>query len=67
MDKYLKEKREIFKYLPKNTDVINFNENIHETMKNNIVGYELWTYFLLLVIILLFIEMILSNLIIKNE
>ena len=42
MDKYLKEENEIFKYLPENSKVINFNENIYEAIKSNIVGYELW-------------------------
>ena len=67
MCEFLLEKNNISQYLPNNAQIININENIYENIKNIIVGYELWTYFLILVIILLIAEMYLSTSIIRNE
>ena len=67
MGEFLLEKNNISQHLPDNAQIININENIYENIKNTIVGYELWTYFLILVIILLIAEMYLSTSIIRNE
>jgi len=66
-DKYLLDKNSIREYLNNDINIINYNENVYENIRNTIIGYELWVYFLLLVFILLFLEMILSTLVIKNE
>ena len=53
--------------LPKETRIINSDDNIQDILANNIIGYEIWTYFLFLVLLLILIEMYLSTSAIKNE
>ena len=53
--------------LPKQTRILNSDDNIQDILANNIIGYEIWTYFLFLVLLLVLVEMYLSTSAVKNE
>ena len=53
--------KDIKKYIPENIEVIAMEEDVLAKIQEARIGVELWRYFLYGVILLLIIEMILSN------
>ena len=47
--------------------VLNKNQNNEDAIKSKRLGLELWKYFLALVIILILIEMVISNQLYRNK
>ena len=66
-NKFITNDKILKNYLPNQTEILNNEDNIQESMINKIVGYELWTFFLILVLVLLILEMLIVTLAPKNE
>ena len=63
--KYIDEK--MLNKISKEINFIQENDNIENIIKNQTIGHDLWRYFLIIVILLILIEMYLSNFYLKNE